>query len=202
MGCVAGKNLWQSRSAKVVKSTDELKSRDGNLYPTPTEWPEESDVPTVPHQGEEIDVKISSVYDADTCTILVPFGTEYVKYKLRILGVDAPEIRARRDRSKDSELTEEEIERLEELVALEKRAAIVARDAVRDMIHDKVLKVRLVRHDKYGGRVLGSLIIPKGYGERILKDYLLRERLAKEYTGGKKEAWTKEELTDIISRGE
>lgn len=164
-------------------------------------WPEDhTKVDSVPHQGKKVDVKVVDVYDGDTCTILVPFGGKFQKLKLREKGVDAPEIRARRDKSKDSELSAIEIAELDELVKMEKRAAISVRNHISEMILGRVLTVQLdERWDKYGGRVLGSLYLPKGIAERTLGSYLLGNRLGKEYNGGKKVGWTREELEFILS---
>ena len=200
MGCVAGKRLYQSRSSKRDDDMERApaNSEDTLYSDNVLDWPAEEDVSAVPHKGEVITVKVTSVYDGDTCTILIPYGSEFMKYKLRVIGVDAPEIKARRDRSKDSEKTAEEIAELDELVALEKRAAANVRDIVKEMICDKEIKVVIDRHDKYGGRLLGSIHLPRGYGEKTLKDYLLQHKMAKEYYGQKKEEWTKEELLHMI----
>lgn len=199
MGCVAGKRLYQSRSSKRDDMERASTKGEDSLYPdTVLEWPAEHEVQAVPHKGEVITVKVTSVYDGDTCTILIPYGSEFMKYKLRVIGVDAPEIKARRDRSKDSEKTAEEIAALDELVALEKQAALNVRDIVKEMICDKEIKVVIDRHDKYGGRLLGVIHLPKGYGEKTLKDYLLQHGMAKEYYGQKKEVWTREELLHMI----
>lgn len=209
MGCVSCKSLIRANTSikgtierAPPSSNDDYVSED-DLSETEEhvdieDWPAAEDINSVPYKGEVVKAKVVSVYDGDTCTILIPYGSSFMKYNLRIIGVDAPEIRARRDKKKDGERSPEEIQQLDELVTLERRAAINVRDIVKEMICDKEVNVVIERHDKYGGRLLGTIHLPKGYGEKTLKDYLLQHRMAKEYYGKAKEPWVREELLHLV----
>ena len=85
--------------------------------------------------------KIVKVYDGDTCTAIVhlpKFG--YVKIRIRLEGINAPELR-----TKDLEVKEK---------------AILSRDALKKMILGKVVKLSCNEFDCFG-RVLAEIYINK-----------------------------------------
>ena len=50
-------------------------------------------VPKVPFQNEFKHARIEEIYDGDTVKIIVLFGDVPVRFSLRILGIDTPEIK-------------------------------------------------------------------------------------------------------------
>nr|QBK86375.1 MAG: thermonuclease/nuclease [Marseillevirus LCMAC102] len=143
----------------------------------------------LPHKGKLIKAKITDVYDGDTCTVIFAFGTEFLKIKIRVLGVDTPEIKVRGvDKSNKKAVT---------LAKLEKEAGIIVRDDVRNQILNSIVSIKMIKWDKFGGRVDGEIFLQKG---GTLTDFLLKHNLAKPYDGGKKEAWSKKELKTIINQ--
>lgn len=114
--------------------------------------------------NHEYTCKCVSVYDGDTITIVVkPYSlTKFYKYNIRLMGIDTPEI-------KTNSLNE-------------KNKAILARDFLRDIILNKILKIRCGKFDKYG-RLLGCIYTNDGV---CVNDLLIRENLAYDYSGGKK----------------
>ena len=64
------------------------------------------------------------------------------------------------------------------------------------MIQDKVLNIKFVKWDKYGGRILGEVYTHK---HKSLANYLIDKKYAKLYLGKAKEIWSKEELLHIIN---
>lgn len=75
--------------------------------------------------------EVVSVYDGDTCTVILDLGLNVrVKTKLRLYGIDTPEIRGGTKATK--------------------KAAITARDYVREEILGKVVRVHSVKKGKYG----------------------------------------------------
>ncbi len=116
---------------------------------------------------------ITSVYDGDTVTanIDLGFGVVLKKQKLRLYGIDTPEVRG-----------------------ASKEEGKQVRDLVREKILDKEVLIKTYR-DKKGkyGRLLGKLFRIKKSEHQALasstKSYneiLLEEGHAKEYFGGKK----------------
>ena len=98
---------------------------------------------------------VTSVYDGDTitCNINCGFGVELKKQKIRLFGLNTPEVRG-----------EEKIE------------GIISRDKLRERILDKeiLLKTKKDKKGKYG-RYLGVIYL----GEENINEWLLESGLAK-----------------------
>jgi micrococcal nuclease len=99
---------------------------------------------------------ITKVYDGDTLTADVDMGFNIwsKNIKIRVLGIDTPEIRSK--------------------VQSEKKIAYLARDRVRDMCLGKEVIIRTKGRGKYG-RWLAEVIID----EKSLGEILISESLAK-----------------------
>ena len=139
-----------------------------------------------PHKNKIIEADVKDVYDGDTFTIFYVYKGVVLGTKIRLLGVDTPEVSLR------GELNNTEIGDLEE------KAAIHVKNQVVNLIKDKRLKVKLKKFDKYGGRVIGTLFLPPNTGYDTLTDYLISKKYAKPYKGNKKEPWTQDELNFIL----
>lgn len=103
--------------------------------------------------------KCVNVYDGDTITVIFEYRHQIIKEKIRLWGIDTPEIRTRDDE--------------------EKKAGFVARDYLRDQILHKFIWVEFLCEDKYG-RSLGK-IYRKNNDAESLNDELVRLGMAKEY---------------------
>jgi micrococcal nuclease len=99
---------------------------------------------------------IKDVYDGDTVTAVVDLGfLHYQEMKLRLLGIDTPELRGP-----------------------EKKQGIVVRDILREMILDKEVEIS-TRKDKQGkyGRYLATIHLD----DLNINKWLLDNGHAKEY---------------------
>jgi len=116
------------------------------------------------------DFKILEVIDGDTIRIEANFLPQPLKPSLllRINGVDAPEKGSR------AKCAEERV--------MSKNALNYVKDLFQKGIQQKVL---ITKWDKFGGRVLGDVLI----GDRYLSELLISNGFAKKYNGGKKESW-------------
>jgi len=132
-------------------------------------------VPKVPFHNQIIYAKIEEVYDGDTIKIIVLFGVIPVRFSLRILGIDTPEIKQGGGR-----LLEEQ------------RAAVKVREYVKSLFPSNLAKICIRDWDKYGGRVLGDLYLETG---ESVSDILIHGGWARPYQGEKKKEWTLNELT-------
>jgi micrococcal nuclease len=132
-------------------------------------------VPKVPFQDKIIYARIEEIYDGDTVKIIVLFGDIPVKFSLRILGIDAPEIK-----NGEGRLPEEN------------KAAVKVRDYMRSLFPKNIAKICIRDWDKYGGRVLGDLFLETGEN---VSEILIHKGWARPYRGEKKKPWTLEELT-------
>ena len=139
------------------------------------------EVEDIPYQGQKIPCRICDVYDGDSFTGLLNFHNYPIKIKIRLLGVDAPEMVPRG--VKDPELRE-----------LEKRAATIVRDHICHIILNKIVMVELIDHDKYGGRLLAHVYIDNDGVEQLLSEHLIDDGYVRRYHGERKEPWTEAEL--------
>jgi endonuclease YncB( thermonuclease family) len=111
-------------------------------------------------------VKVTDVYDGDTCSIILKYAGTFAKYKLRMFGYDSPERRPRLD-----------VVNRDEII----KNALIARDALKKRILHKVVAVYFYKEDKYG-RLLGNIYIDK---ENINK-WMIDNNYGYPYFGGKK----------------
>lgn len=114
--------------------------------------------------------KVLRAVDGDTVEVEakwlpVELGT---KIKIRVLGVDTPE---KAPRAKCQQ---------------EAAKALLASAFTRDFIKTgKVVEVNIKDWDKYGGRILGDIVVDG----KSLKDQLILRGHARAYNGGAKSSW-------------
>lgn len=108
--------------------------------------------------------KVISVYDGDTITVVFKHKDEYNKWNCRIYGIDTPEIK-----TKNPE---------------EKKAAIIARDFLKDLILEKIVVLECLGFDKYG-----RLLINGFFDNKNISNIMIENNHGKAYFGGTKEAF-------------
>ena len=134
-------------------------------------------IPPLYDVNKKIYGKVINVYDGDTITVLYLFKNKIpMKIKLRIIGIDTPEIKGEGE---------------------ERKAAELIRDDIKRLILGKFFYFIMYKFDKYGGRILGDLYIKKNL---TLSDYIIVNGYGKKYTGKKKENWNKKELKEIVAK--
>jgi micrococcal nuclease len=121
-------------------------------------------------KGVAYDWTITRVVDGDTVEFDAPFLPEPLKKKLsvRIFGVDTPEkgFRAQCDK--------------------EKAAGEAASAYTKSLLKkSRTTQIILISWDKYGGRVLGDVVIDG----QSLRALLIQNGYAREYYGDKKKSW-------------
>ncbi len=111
--------------------------------------------------------RVVDVYDGDTIEVLAQvWPGQQVEVRVRIRGIDAPEMRAR--------------------CAIERRAAIDARDSLRRFIAGQPVYLTNIRGGKYFGRVLADVADWSG---RDMEAALLKSGLVRPYRGKKRKSW-------------
>ncbi len=145
------------------------------------------EIPILPSKGEIVPCAITEVYDGDTITVVYIYQKTPLKIKLRLLGIDAPEIKGK------------------DVTVLEHETAIKVRDLLRrwvDLTDPEKIYLKLKKFDKYGGRFLGDILIktsakkaPPTYS--TLSDFLLELGIVTPYLGDKKLKWTPKRLREI-----
>ena len=118
-------------------------------------------------------VKVLKVYDGDTIWIAIRINFIIYKIKVRLSGIDTPEMKPPKNQKN----------RNEEINAAKKSKKFLA-----DLVDKKVIKMKCGEWDKYG-RLLGTLII-KGNNlcssEINVNKLMIEKGHAKEYFGGTK----------------
>lgn len=112
---------------------------------------------------------VSSVYDGDTCKIVMMYGDNVHKWNCRVMGVDTPELRTKNEK--------------------EKECGYFVRDKLRIEILDKIVIVECLDFDKYGR----LLVYIHPYNDNMKFDrktsynqWLIDNNYATEYYGGTK----------------
>jgi endonuclease YncB( thermonuclease family) len=120
--------------------------------------------------------RVAHAHDADTVTIIFEWRGQLIKLNTRLAGIDAPELNSK--------------------VLAESEACRVGTQALRDLIQDKVVRVKLANFDKFG-RPLAILYTmePLGDGDMSVNDWLIKLGYARRYMGDKKAAWASQDLT-------
>ena len=108
------------------------------------------------------------VYDGDTFTADVDVfpGMAY-RGRVRIRGIDAPELRTRN--------------------ACERRRAEDAREVLDVLLHSAPVTVRNVQLGKYAGRVVADVYA----GNVSAAQYMIENDMARAYSGGARKGWCK-----------
>jgi len=117
-----------------------------------------------------VSARVLDVIDGDTILVRarIWIGQE-VETRVRLVGVDAPELRG--------------------ACAHERGLAVAARDFVGAALASGSVRLRDIRHGKYGGRVLARVATAEG---EDLGALLVAAGLARAYRGGRRGGWCDE----------
>ena len=105
--------------------------------------------------------KVIKVYDGDTITIATKYNGNISSFVVRLSGIDTPEIKTKNKK--------------------EKELAIEARDALKDLIFNKIIRLDNIENEKYG-RILADIYIDNIH----INKWMIESNYADEYDGGKK----------------
>jgi endonuclease YncB( thermonuclease family) len=107
--------------------------------------------------------KVIKVYDGDTITVAskLPNDSFIYRFPVRLIGIDSPEIKGSTE--------------------VEKKLAIISRDALHELIFGKIVRLENVGTEKYG-RLLAEVYLD----EINISKWMIENRYAISYNGGKK----------------
>jgi endonuclease YncB( thermonuclease family) len=108
--------------------------------------------------------KVIKVYDGDTFTLAaqLPYNSTITyRFSIRLNGIDSPEIKS--------------------TFAVEKQLAIVSKDALSNLIMDKIVSLKNISIEKYG-RILADVYLD----ELHVNKWMIANGYAIKYTGGTK----------------
>lgn len=117
-------------------------------------------------------VKILKVYDGDTAWIALRLDGKVYRHKIRLLGIDTPEMKP----SLSMPNREEEIKKAKE-----------AKKFLSDLVENKVIRIKCGDWDKYG-RLLATLYTNGScFTSSVdINQLMIDKKLAKAYFGGTK----------------
>lgn len=124
--------------------------------------------------GETHDAKVVYVYDGDTMHVVFKKFGQYYRWNCRIMGVDTPELKTKNER--------------------EKKHGLKVRDATREALMHRIVKVKCSTFDKYG-RLLIDVVMPDDMQKTdssdplMLSQWLIQNNYAYAYDGGTKKSW-------------
>lgn len=134
-------------------------------------------VPLFSFRGMSFDAYVSEVYDGDTITVIAnPLGGPFNKFKVRLAGIDLPEMKPKKadypDEGKRQGI---------------KQMAVGARDVLRGKILGKIVQLHCldVPQEHNYGRLLASVHCA---GTNIC-DEMLRDTCARVYGGEHRDIW-------------
>lgn len=127
-------------------------------------------------EQKNIKVHVLQIYDGDTYVVKLPEMPEYfkhLKWKVRLNGIDTPEISHRAK-------CKEELEK-----------GLEAKHLAEKIILDNggYIELRNIKHGKYAGRIIADVYV----GDVNLSQLLITKKLGYVYNGGKREnIWCEE----------
>lgn len=132
------------------------------------------EVSLVPNKGKEVWARVIKVIDGDTVRVVFLYEGVPVSYSIRLRGIDCPE------KSRAS--------------PLEMKCGKLVGDYLRSVLPEMV-KLQVLSHDKYGGRLVGSI----SFSGVDVSEHLLEKGYAYTYNGKeKKEKWNETTLKRMI----
>lgn len=118
-------------------------------------------------QELELDAYCFNVHDTDTISVLFKYNNETIKYNIRLLGIDAPELKSKN--------------------LYERELCIKGTEYLKQLILNKIIKLKTHKPDKYG-RMLGVISTIDINSININKDSI-EKGYCREYYGDAKKDW-------------
>ncbi len=124
--------------------------------------------------------KVVDIYDGDTITIVFYYYNMFIKYKVRLIGYDSPEMKPLKS-----------IDNRE----LHLKCASIVKDILCNKILNKIIDVEFQsENDKYGR------LLCKAYYENVcINDFMIENGYGKPYDGNKKCSFTLDDLNKICN---
>lgn len=119
-----------------------------------------------------VSAEVQKVIDGDTLTVNAEIWPDLTHVgRVRVRGVDTPEIRGQCEQ--------------------EKALALAARDFVRALLADQTVMLSEIENDLYGGRVLARVHLATG---EDLADLVIDAGYGRPYEGGKRKSWCEDDI--------
>ncbi len=116
--------------------------------------------------------KVVDVYDGDTITIVLLNKCSFEKHKLRLYGIDTPEMKPLRNDPNRDEI---------------KKNALISKNKLSELVLNKIIEVDLIGNEKYG-RLLGTVFTINYCSRTDINQYMIDNNYAYAYFGGTKQS--------------
>lgn len=116
--------------------------------------------------------RVVDVYDGDTCTIIFSYKNEIIKYKVRCMGYDSPEMKPSLKKENRDE---------------EKEKAKIAKEFFKTLVNYEkgLIYIHIHNFDKYG-RLLGTFYKDNTFSGKSINQIMIENGHGYEYYGGTK----------------
>lgn len=174
------KYLTKPTNEALPKTKGHLRNRFKKLSRRLEQIEDARNVPNIPFRKERVPCRVSDVYDGDTCTIIMLVGDKIpFTFKLRITGIDAPEIKSKNPK--------------------ETQAGIAVKELLQNFIYEHVIYVEVEKWGLYS-RLIGNLYLHYD-DEDSISTKLIGLGVVKSYSGKtRREKWNDEELNFVIDK--
>ena len=125
-----------------------------------------NDIPFFDFKNETFTVKVVDVYDGDTCTVVFKYKNELVKFKVRCMGYDSPEMKPPLSDKNRKNIIEKAIEARNYFIDLTSNCKLssdvsYSKNELKNILSEKntkLIKMECHGMDKYG-RMLGTFFV-------------------------------------------
>jgi endonuclease YncB( thermonuclease family) len=148
-----------------------------------------NDIPFFDFKDKKFTVKVVDVYDGDTCTVVFDYNKELVKYKVRCMGYDSPEMKPPKDLVNRSQHIAKAIQARNFFISKVTDLNLTINDShskkeLKEMFiqNKKLVKMECHGLDKYG-RILGTFRV----NNKNINNEMISRRHGYPYDGGTKQ---------------
>lgn len=148
-----------------------------------------NDIPFFDFKDKTFTVKVVDVYDGDTCTVVFDYNKELVKYKVRCMGYDSPEMKPSKDLKNRSQHIAKAIQARNFFISRVTDLNLQLNDSyskkeLKDMFlrNKKLVKMECSGLDKYG-RILGTFKV----NNTNINNEMISRHYGYPYDGGTKQ---------------
>jgi endonuclease YncB( thermonuclease family) len=121
-------------------------------------------------EGQSKLAKVVQIYDGDTIWVVTNIGGRFNKIKVRLNGIDAPELKPSL-----------KVQNRDKIIKL----ANESKKFLSDLIENKIVTLKCHKFDKYG-RLLADIIIKQNNIDINVSEYMIKNNKAYPYDGNKK----------------
>ena len=143
------------------------------------------DTPEFSLKGLQTYARLIDIHDGDTMKLIIKYKNEFLKFTVRIDGIDTCEINSDNDKLKEKAI--EARNKVMKTICSKDFTKDITKKEIKNMLENEVylVKIECDEFDKYG-RLLCNVYTVNEENKISIKDILIKEKLAYSYDGGTK----------------